>query len=275
MNSIISLKNVYFSYSENENYILSDLNLEIFEGEFISIIGANGSGKSTLSKLFNSLLKPTKGEVKINGFKSSEQNLLNIRKSCGLVFQNPDNALVSSIVEDDVAFGPENIGLKSPEIKERVYEALKICSIFEFKDKDPEKLSGGQKQRVAIAGVLALRPKIIVFDEATSMLDPKGKEEIIKLMLNLNKSGTTIINITHNLEETLYSDRILLLDNGEAKSIKKPSQIYKNSELIKKYKIVPPFLYRVLNEIKDKISEAQYKKITKESMLEKLIKGIK
>ena len=216
--SQIVLKNVNYSYSVGEGkYIraLKNLSFSIEKGQFVTLAGMNGSGKSTLAKLLNGLYVPTDGEVLIDDINTKdEKNTFEIRRKAGMVFQNPDNQMVATIIEDDVAFGPENIGLTREEIIERVDYALKAVGMDEFRTRTASKLSGGQKQRVAIAGVLAMRPDILILDEATSMLDPKGRREVMDIAKELNEQGITIINITHNMEEAVISDRVIVLRKG-------------------------------------------------------------
>lgn len=216
--SQIVLKNVNYSYSVGDGkYIraLKNLSFSIEKGQFVTLAGMNGSGKSTLAKLINGLYVPTDGEVLIDDISTKdEKNTFEIRRKAGMVFQNPDNQMVATIIEDDVAFGPENIGLPREEIIERVDYALKAVGMDEFRTRTASKLSGGQKQRVAIAGVLAMRPDILILDEATSMLDPKGRREVMDIAKELNEQGITIINITHNMEEAVISDRVIVLRKG-------------------------------------------------------------
>ena len=208
---IISVKNVSFSYDKKSDTV-RNVSLSVNKGEYLSIVGHNGSGKSTLAKLLNALLIPDSGEITVFGLSSSKkENLFEIRKNVGVVFQNPDNQLIASIVEDDIAFGPENLGVPREEIKERIDFALKSVNMLEYKKSASERLSGGQKQRIAIAGVLALKPQVIVLDESTAMLDPVGRREVLDVVKKLNKDyGTTIIAITHYMEEVVDSDRVIV-----------------------------------------------------------------
>ena len=214
----IELKNVEYCYSLGEGRsikALKNVSFSIEKGQFVTLAGMNGSGKSTLAKLLNGLFIPSAGEVLIDGVSTKDENsIFEVRRKAGMVFQNPDNQMVATIIEDDVAFGPENIGLPREEIIERVDYALKAVDMDEFRTRTASKLSGGQKQRVAIAGVLAMRPDILIFDEATSMLDPKGRREVMSIAKKLNEQGITIINITHNMEEAVLSDRVIVLRKG-------------------------------------------------------------
>ncbi len=221
IDKLISVKNVSFSaYSEEkgekQRFILKNINLEIAKGEFVAILGKNGSGKSTLVKHFNGILLPSEGKVLVNGIDTKDEDkLCEIRQKVGMVFQNPDNQIISAIVEEDVAFGPENLGLDREEIIRRVESALKAVGMYDLRKHSTDMLSGGQKQRVAIAGVFAMLPSCIVLDEPTSMLDPQGRKEVINTLVKLNKeSGTTIVLITHNTDELVYADRIIAMEAG-------------------------------------------------------------
>lgn len=228
---LISLDNVYFSYDKQKD-ALCGVSLAVEKGEYVCIVGHNGSGKSTLSKLLNGLLIPDKGNVVIDGFDSQDKkSLFEIRKRVGVVFQNPDNQLVASIVEDDVAFGPENLGVLREEIAKRIDFALSAVGMEEYRKSSPTHLSGGQKQRVAIAGVLALLPKVIVLDESTAMLDPEGRKEVLKTVKDLNeKQGVTVIAITHYMEETVNADRVIVLKGGKIAETGTPREIFSNPE---------------------------------------------
>lgn len=218
--SLVEFRNVSFAYNEgyaSETKALSDVSFSIEEGEFVALVGHNGSGKSTVARLMNGLLLPSSGEVTVGGMNTAEKKLLfDIRKTVGVVFQNPDNQMVATIIEDDVAFGPENIGLKPQEIRERVDWALEAVGMSEHKKGTPFRLSGGQKQRIAIAGMLALKPKVLVLDESTAMLDPVGREEVMRVVEKLNRDeGMSVVMITHFMEEALRADRIIVLSGGE------------------------------------------------------------
>ncbi len=239
---LLTAENVSFSY-DKKHKVLKNINLSVNEGEFISIIGHNGSGKSTLAKLFNALILPDEGKITVDGFCSQDKNsLFEIRQRVGVVFQNPDNQLVASIVEDDVAFGPENLGIPRKEIGERIDFALKSVVMERFRKKSPERLSGGQKQRIAIAGVLALKPKILVLDESTAMLDPKGRKEVLSVVKKLNKEqGVTVIAITHYMEETVDSDKIIIINDGKVAIEGTPEQVFSQKDKIKEMGLeLPP-----------------------------------
>lgn len=216
--SQIEFKSVDYCYQIGDGRTIKavkNLSFQIEKGQFVTLAGMNGSGKSTLAKLLNGLFVPSSGDVLIDGLNTKdEKNTFEIRRKAGMVFQNPDNQMVATIIEDDVAFGPENIGLPRDEIIERVDYALKAVDMDEFRTRTASKLSGGQKQRVAIAGVLAMRPDILILDEATSMLDPKGRREVMDIATKLNKQGITVVNITHNMEEAVISDRVIVLRKG-------------------------------------------------------------
>lgn len=216
MKPIIELKNVTFKYDdESEKVALNDVSFEIYEGEWIAVIGHNGSGKSTLAKTINGLILPDSGSVEVSGIKMTEESVWDIRKKVGMVFQNPDNQFVGSTVEDDVAFALENQGVPRDEMLERVAAALEKVWMSEFKEKEPARLSGGQKQRVAIAGVVALSPDVIILDEATSMLDPKGRLEVITAIKEIKEEkNLTVISITHDIDEAAHADRILVIKQG-------------------------------------------------------------
>ncbi len=236
---MIKTENLFFRYDDEKNlekFALINVNLHITEGEFVVIIGHNGSGKSTLSKLLNGIYYPTKGKILIDGLDTSDENLIwEIRKRAGMVFQNPDNQLVATIVEEDVAFGPENLGLPSAEIRIRVDEALEIVKMSEFKRKPPHHLSGGQKQRVAIAGILAMKPKCIIFDEPTAMLDPSGRKEVMQTIKHLNRTEKiTIVHITHFMDEAVDADRIIVMDEGQIVLEGSPKQVFSQVETLKK-----------------------------------------
>lgn len=235
---MIKTENLFFKYDDEkeDKYALKNINLHIVDGEFVVIIGHNGSGKSTLSKLFNGIYYPTQGKIFIDGLDTSDESLIwEIRKRAGMVFQNPDNQLVATIVEEDVAFGPENLGLSSNVIRERVDEALEVVRMSEFKRKPPHHLSGGQKQRVAIAGILAMKPRCIIFDEPTAMLDPSGRKEVIQTIHHLNKTEKmTVVHITHFMDEAVHADRIIVMDEGEIVLEGPPKAVFSQVEALKR-----------------------------------------
>ena len=239
MNTMIECRNLVFKYTASENQeekiAINDVNLQITEGEFIAILGHNGSGKSTMAKHMNALLIPTEGKMLVNKMDTSDMNnLWNIRETAGMVFQNPDNQLVATIVEEDVAFGPENLGVAPEEIRKRVDEALERVGMSEYKKHAPHLLSGGQKQRIAIAGILAMQPKCIIFDEPTAMLDPSGRKEVLDTIIDLNRNyGITVILITHYMDEAAKADRIVVMDKGKLILDGKPRDVFSNVEKMK------------------------------------------
>lgn len=233
MKSIIDVKNLSFRYKENQEYYdVKDITFHVKRGEWLSIVGHNGSGKSTTVRLIDGLLEAESGEIVIDGQRLTEENVWNIRRQIGMVFQNPDNQFVGATVEDDVAFGLENQGLSRQEMKKRVEEALDLVGMLDFKKREPARLSGGQKQRVAIAGVVALRPAILILDEATSMLDPEGRRELIETVKGIRKDyDMTVISITHDLEEVAMSDRVLVMKKGEIESTSSPRELFSRNDL--------------------------------------------
>ena len=233
MKSIIDVKNLSFRYKESQEYYdVKDITFHVKRGEWLSIVGHNGSGKSTTVRLIDGLLEAESGEIVIDGQRLTEENVWNIRRQIGMVFQNPDNQFVGATVEDDVVFGLENQGLSRQEMKKRVEEALDLVGMLEFKKREPARLSGGQKQRVAIAGVVALRPAILILDEATSMLDPEGRRELIETVKEIRKDyDMTVISITHDLEEVAMSDRVLVLKKGEIESTSSPRELFSRNDL--------------------------------------------
>ena len=233
MKSIIDVKNLSFRYKESQEYYdVKDITFHVKRGEWLSIVGHNGSGKSTTVRLIDGLLEVESGEIVIDGQRLTEENVWNIRRQIGMVFQNPDNQFVGATVEDDVAFGLENQGLSRQEMKKRVEEALDLVGMLDFKKREPARLSGGQKQRVAIAGVVALRPAILILDEATSMLDPEGRRELIETVKGIRKDyDMTVISITHDLEEVAMSDRVLVMKKGSIESTSGPRELFSRNDL--------------------------------------------
>ena len=233
MKSIIDVKNLSFRYKESQEYYdVKDITFHVKRGEWLSIVGHNGSGKSTTVRLIDGLLEAESGEIVIDGQRLTEENVWNIRRQIGMVFQNPDNQFVGATVEDDVAFGLENQGLSRQEMRKRVEEALDLVGMLDFKKREPARLSGGQKQRVAIAGVVALRPAILILDEATSMLDPEGRRELIETVKGIRKDyDMTVISITHDLEEVAMSDRVLIMKKGSIESTSSPRELFSRNDL--------------------------------------------
>ena len=233
MKSIIDVKNLSFRYKESQEYYdVKGITFHVKRGEWLSIVGHNGSGKSTTVRLIDGLLEAESGEIVIDGQCLTEENVWNIRRQIGMVFQNPDNQFVGATVEDDVAFGLENQGLSRQDMKKRVEEALDLVGMLDFKKREPARLSGGQKQRVAIAGVVALRPSILILDEATSMLDPEGRRELIETVKGIRKDyDMTVISITHDLEEVAMSDRVLIMKKGSIESTSSPRELFSRNDL--------------------------------------------
>lgn len=252
---MIEVKNVSYEYKsfsdEKIHLAIKDINIDVNKGEHLVILGHNGSGKSTLAKMMNGLLLPSSGDVYVNGMNTKdEEHTWDIRETAGMVFQNPDNQIVATIVEEDVAFGPENQGVPPLEIRERVDEALRIVEMTEYKDHAPHLLSGGQKQRIAIAGILAMRPECIILDEPTAMLDPIGRREIINTIKKLNKEeNKTIIHITHYMDEAVEADRILVMEEGEIVMEGTPREIFSQVELVKKHGLDVPQVTELAYEL--------------------------
>ena len=239
----VHFESVKYSYTENgKRFAVNGVTLSIEEGEFVAVLGRNGSGKSTLAKLINALLTPVSGKVEVFGMDTSDnKKTFEIRKNAGMVFQNPDNQMVASIVEDDVAFGPENIGVPREEIGERIGFALKAVGMEEYRTSTPTRLSGGQKQRIAIAGVLAIKPKIMILDESTAMLDPKGRREVMDVVKRLNKEeNMTVILITHFMDEALEADRAIVMNQGEIVMQGTPEEIFRRSDELEIYNLALP-----------------------------------
>ena len=252
--SIIKIDNLSFRYESGTPLVIKSLSLEIEDGETVAIVGHNGSGKSTLAKLINGLLLPSKGDVTVNGLNTKdENNLFDIRKTVGVVFQNPDNQMIATIIEDDVAFGPENLGLAPEEIESRVEWALDSVGMLKERKGTPFKLSGGQKQRIAIAGVLALKPRVMILDESTAMLDPGGREEVMNVVTELReKNGMTVIMITHFMDEASLADRIIVLNGGEVYMQGTPAEIFSRADELEAIGLEAPLYARVANKLKKK-----------------------
>ena len=237
--TIIKFDNVSFAYElEDEGIVraVNDFSLNVPEGQFLAVLGHNGCGKSTVAKLINGILVPNKGKVTVKGMDTSDESkTVDIRRTVGMVFQNPDNQIVATIVEDDVAFGPENLGVEPSEIRKAVDSALKAVGMYEFRKREPHRLSGGQKQRVAIAGVIAMNTKCIVMDEPTAMLDPQGRKEVMDTVMKLNREfGITVILITHDMDEAVKADRVVVMDGGRIALDGTPKEVFRNVERMKK-----------------------------------------
>ena len=238
MNEIIKVEHLAYTYPGLDNepgvVVFEDLNLTVEKGTFLAVLGTNGCGKSTLAKHFNSILLPTGGKVYVAGIDTSnEERIMQVRRNVGMVFQNPDNQIVANVVEEDVAFGPENLGIASPEIRNRVDKALKQVGMYEYREHAPHLLSGGQKQRIAIAGVIAMEPKCIVLDEPTAMLDPRGRREVVETIGRLNKEkGITVVLITHHMDEAAKADRVVVLHKGKVAADGTPKEVFSQVELL-------------------------------------------
>lgn len=259
MENIIQIKNLSFDYIRESDegsetiHAIRDVSLDIEEGSFTAIIGKNGSGKSTLAKNLNGLLLPTGGKILVNGWDTAdEDHIWDIRQTAGMVFQNPDNQLVASIVEDDVAFGPENLGVPPEEIRKRVDQVLKAVDMYDFRTKAPHLLSGGQKQRVAIAGVLAMEPRCIIFDEPTAMLDPQGREEVMSIIRKLHEDGKTVILITHFMDEAAQADRIVIMDDGRVLADGSPDEVFSDEETMRRIRLDVPLAVDMAQKLRER-----------------------
>ena len=274
MENIINVKDMTFEYVtiDSKFKAIDDLSLEVKQGEFVAIIGHNGSGKSTLSKNLNAILVPTQGDIYIDGMNTKDESKLwNIRQTAGMVFQNPDNQIVATIVEEDVAFGPENLGVEPTLIRERVEDALKSVGIYELKDRQPHLLSGGQKQRVAIAGIIAMRPKCIIFDEATAMLDPSGRKEVMNVIKKLNKEeNITTLHITHYMEEAVQADRVVVVDKGKKLLEGTPKEVFKNVDLLKEIGLDVPYMTELAGLLREEGLDIDDDILTVDEMVDKL-----
>ena len=270
MEKIIEFKNVSFKYSDEEFDVINDLTIDFYEGQFTCVLGHNGSGKSTMAKLINAINYPTSGKVTSFGYDTSnEDNEIRIRQNVGMVFQNPDNQIVATIVEDDVAFGPENLGVPPEEIRKRVDEALKIVDMYDYRLHEPHKLSGGQKQRVAIAGAIAMQTKCIVLDEPTAMLDPKGRKEVMSALLRLkNELGMTIILVTHFMDEAVNADRVVVMNDGVVQFDGTPSEVFSHTEELKKIGLSVPKPLELALELKKEGYDLGTKVLTEDAFLE-------
>ena len=280
MSNFIQAKNLRFSYindmEENpvKTEVLKGIDLDIAKGEFVAVLGHNGSGKSTLAKCFNAINIPESGEVFVNGLDTKdENNLLKIRESAGMVFQNPDNQIVATIVEEDVAFALENMGVEPSEIRRRVDEALKTVGMYEYKNHAPHRLSGGQKQRVAIAGIIAMEPDCILLDEPTAMLDPKGRNEVMKTIKMLNREkGITIVLITHYMEEAAQADRVVVIDGGEIVMDNTPKKVFSQVKTLQNLGLDVPQVTQLAYELKNAGYDISTEIITEDECVEAVAK---
>ncbi len=276
MANFIEVKDLVYRYykeqgDDNLCPAIDHVSIEIKRGEYISIAGSNGSGKSTLARCLNGLLLPTEGEILVDGMDTNDDDLIwDIRKKIGMVFQNPDNQIVSSMVEDEVAFGPENIGIENPELRKRVDNALKSVGMYEYRNREAHKLSGGQKQRIAIAGAVAMRPDCIVFDEPTAMLDPKGRSQVMKVIRELNDQGITIILITHFMEEVAEADRVLVMKSGKLLADSVPEDVFADTNLIESAGLEIPAAVLLRNELIENGISLSHEVINKDDLVDAL-----
>jgi energy-coupling factor transport system ATP-binding protein len=268
---VISFQNVSFRYDENQPWVLKNVSFEIHKNEWVAIIGHNGSGKSTIAKLLNGLLFPQKGEIAINGKPINEETVWDIRKEVGMVFQNPDNQFVGATVQDDVAFGMENRGIPREEMEKRIDETLQAVGMGEYRLTEPHRLSGGQKQRVAIASVLAVSPEVLILDEATAMLDPRGRKEIMHTVANLQQSKElALITITHDLHEVVQADRVIVMNEGEIWDEGLPREIFSKKDELQKIGLDVPFITALAAELQKNGIALQREPLYGEELLEDL-----
>jgi len=276
MDNIIEIKDIFFKYDEEEilSYIINGVSLSIGRGEFVAVLGHNGSGKSTLAKHMNAVLLPQKGTVLADGIDTCDDDrIYDIRQAVGMVFQNPDNQIVATVVEEDVAFALENIGVPPDEIRERVDESLRAVGMYEHREEAPHQLSGGQKQRVTIAGIIAMRPKCIVLDEPTAMLDPKGRREVMKVLRKLNTDyGITVVLITHYMDEAAQCDRVIVMDDGSVLMDAAPIEVFSNVEELKKVGLDVPQVTELIYELRKKGFDIPKTVITEEQCIEEIMK---
>lgn len=273
MSEMIRIEDLVFNYmrdnDQEEVSAIKGVSFAIEKGSFTAIIGRNGSGKSTLAKNINALLLPTEGAVYVNGYNTSvEENLWDVRQSAAMVFQNPDNQIVSAIVEDDVAFGPENLGIEPEQIRKRVDDSLKAVNMYQHRKKGPHLLSGGQKQRIAIAGAIAMKPECIVFDEPTAMLDPKGRSEVMEIIKSLNREGITVVLITHFMEEAAEADRLIIMDQGEVKLDGTPEQVFKQVDALRQMNLDVPMTVELAHRLRKRGIQIPENIINMEEMVE-------
>lgn len=272
---LIRIENLTFQYDAEEGQekvtAIDGVDLDIHRGEFVAVVGRNGSGKSTLALNMNALLLPTEGKVFVDGMDTADESKVwEIRRRVGMVFQNPDNQLVSSIIEDDVAFGPENLGVPSAEIRERVDEALKAVEMYDYRKKAPHLLSGGQKQRIAIAGVIAMKTECIVFDEATAMLDPLGRKDIMSIIKKLHSEGHSIVLITHFMEEAAQADKIVVMSEGRIVMEDTPSKVFKHKEELEKLYLDIPFAVKMAAALRERGFDIPDKVVTEDQLADVL-----
>ena len=271
---MIRVEHLTYQYPDTEVAAVRDVSLTIEQGSFVAILGHNGSGKSTLAKHFNGILQPAEGKVFVAGMDTSDpEKLLDIRRTVGMVFQNPDNQIVANIVEDDVAFAPENLGVPSEEIRSRVDEALKLVEMYEYRMHAPHLLSGGQKQRVAIAGVIAMRPQCIVLDEATAMLDPVGRREVVKTITALcREQGITVVHITHHMEECIGADRVIVMNDGQIVADGDPKTVFSHVEMLRSYGLTVPATTDLIDRLNKGGLDLNIKALSLEECVEELVR---
>ncbi|MBR5708211.1 MAG: energy-coupling factor transporter ATPase [Oscillospiraceae bacterium] len=279
MDSLIKIKDLVFEYDTGETVTraIDGISLEIERGSFVAVLGHNGSGKSTLARLLNGILVPTSGTILVDGIDTSdEERIMDVRRCVGMVFQNPDNQIVANVVEDDVAFGPENLGVDPKEIRQRVDEALAAVGMTEYAGHAPHLLSGGQKQRVAIAGVIAMRPRCIVLDEPTAMLDPVGREDVINTVTALNKNyGITVILITHHMNETIGADRLIVMAGGKIVEDGPPREVFTHVDNMRKFGLTVPETTALLYELKNEGLDLPLDALSVEECAESIYSGLK
>ena len=281
MSIAIKAEHLAFTYSGGEMskdvVVFEDLDLAIESGSFVAILGGNGCGKSTLAKHFNSILLPSGGKVWVHGMDTSEEDrMIAIRRTIGMVFQNPDNQIVANVVEEDVAFGPENLGIASPEIRNRVDKALKQVGMYEYREHAPHLLSGGQKQRIAIAGIISMEPKCIVLDEPTAMLDPQGRREVMETILRLNREkGITVILITHHMDEAAQAQRVVVMSEGKVVSDGAPQEVFTQVELLRSIKLATPDTVELCWELNKRGFELPLNKLNSEDCAQALYDALK
>ena len=275
--SIIKFENVHFTYPGDQMESLCGVDLEIQAGSFVAVLGHNGSGKSTLAKHMNGILAPTEGRVLVKGIDSADESrLIELRRKVGMVFQNPDNQIVANVVEDDVAFAPENLGVEPKEIRRRVDEALKLVDMYDKRRHAPHLLSGGQKQRVAIAGVIAMEPEIIVLDEPTAMLDPLGREEVISTVTRLcREKGMTVVLITHHMDECVGADRLIVMSNGNIAADGKPAEVFADMELMEREGLTVPETTRLLYDLKQRGMDLPLTALDVDSCAKEIVKQLR
>ncbi len=282
MGDFITVKDLYFKYEENEDgqesdFALKGIDLTVSRGEFVAVVGHNGSGKSTLAKHFNAIYLPTTGDVIVDGMNTKDDDhVFDIRKKVGLVLQNPDNQIVAGVVEEDVAFGCENLGVPPKEIRKRVDDALKAVDMYEYRLHSPDKLSGGQKQRVAIAGIIAMEPECIVLDEPTAMLDPRGRDEVMSTITRLNReNGITIILITHYMEEAVLAGRVVMIDSGKVFLDGTPGEVFSKVELLKQHRLDVPQATELNYKLKGCGFDVPDSVLTEDECIEAIMKLLK